>query len=206
MLSHAMQHIRVLIASDNPLSRKGLTTFLEVEDSIEIVGQVGLAELHSDLLDVFLPDVVLIDVINEESIALLLQGLIIPYILLVENDESMLHKMAEGNVLPHDASLQVYSAALHAAAVGLAVRSISGKALNGPFPVDMNIPVDPLTDREAEVLQLVGQGLTNRAIGRELQIKESTVKFHINGILEKLEAKSRTEAYAIAIRLGMIPL
>ncbi len=201
-----MQLIRVLIASDNPLSRKGLTTFLEVEDSIDIVGQAGLAELHSGLFDVFLPDVVLIDAINEDSIAALVQDLIIPYILLVENDESRAYKLAEGNVLPHDASLQVYSAALHAAAVGLGVRYIKSRARNEAYPMETNIPVVPLTEREAEVLQLVGQGLTNLAIGRALQIKESTVKFHINGILEKLEAKSRTEAYAIAIRLGMIPL
>jgi DNA-binding NarL/FixJ family response regulator len=67
-------------------------------------------------------------------------------------------------------------------------------------------PVDPLTPRELEVLQLVAEGLTNRAIAFQLGISEFTVKFHINAILTKLDAQSRTEASIKAARLGLILL
>ena len=65
---------------------------------------------------------------------------------------------------------------------------------------------EPLTPREVEVLQLVAEGLTNRRIGERLGISEHTAKFHVNAILGKLGASSRSEAVAQAARLGLILL
>jgi DNA-binding NarL/FixJ family response regulator len=62
------------------------------------------------------------------------------------------------------------------------------------------------TAREMEVLQFLAEGLTNRAIASQLGISEHTVKFHVNAILTKFEAQSRTEAVVIAMRLGYIIL
>ena len=65
-------------------------------------------------------------------------------------------------------------------------------------------PIEPLTPREHEVLQRLAEGLSNRMIAQRLEISEHTVKFHVNAILGKLSAQSRTEAVAHAARLGLI--
>jgi DNA-binding NarL/FixJ family response regulator len=66
--------------------------------------------------------------------------------------------------------------------------------------------VEPLTPREREVLALLAQGMANRAIGERLQISEHTAKFHVNAILGKLGAETRTEALVHAARLGLVLL
>jgi DNA-binding NarL/FixJ family response regulator len=65
---------------------------------------------------------------------------------------------------------------------------------------------EPLTGRELEVVQLLAQGLSNKAIGDRLQISEHTAKFHVNAIISKLGAQTRTEAAVRAIRLGLVHL
>ena len=65
---------------------------------------------------------------------------------------------------------------------------------------------EPLTAREMDVLRLIAEGLPNKAIAVRLEISEFTVKFHVNAILGKLGAQSRTEAAMTAARLGLIPL
>lgn len=64
----------------------------------------------------------------------------------------------------------------------------------------------PLTDREMEVIALLAQGLTNKEIAAELRVSAHTAKFHVNGILEKLGAMTRTEAVTIAVRSGFLHL
>jgi DNA-binding NarL/FixJ family response regulator len=76
---------------------------------------------------------------------------------------------------------------------------------SGPEPAAATL-VEPLTAREDQVLQLLAEGLTNRAIARRLGISEHTVKFHVNAILGKLAAQSRADAVMRATRLGLILL
>jgi DNA-binding NarL/FixJ family response regulator len=71
---------------------------------------------------------------------------------------------------------------------------------------DQFTPDEPLTPREMEVLQRLAEGLTNKAIAQELGISEHTIKFHVNAIMGKLHAQSRTEAVVRATRLGLILL
>jgi DNA-binding NarL/FixJ family response regulator len=74
-------------------------------------------------------------------------------------------------------------------------------------PVDNAEPlIEPLTDREIEVLQLLAQGLANKQIAAELGISEHTVKFHVSGIYTRLGAASRTEAVRLGVRQGLIVL
>jgi DNA-binding NarL/FixJ family response regulator len=73
-------------------------------------------------------------------------------------------------------------------------------------PAELPPPVEPLTPREEEVLALLAEGLSNRAIAQDLKISEHTVKFHVTAIMNKLEAQSRTEAVVRATRLGLILL
>jgi len=68
------------------------------------------------------------------------------------------------------------------------------------------LPAEDLTAREHQVLQLLAEGLSNKAIAQRLQISEHTAKFHVAAILAKLEAHSRTEAVIKAVRQGLIIL
>lgn len=65
------------------------------------------------------------------------------------------------------------------------------------------LPAEPLTPRELEVLQLLAQGLPNKAIAERLGVSSHTVKFHVNAILSKLGARSRTEAVVLATQMGL---
>ncbi len=111
-------------------------------------------------------------------------------------------------LLPSGIDVQTLSAAMIAAARGLATISRTDLAMLLPReePIDAadHTPVESLTHRELEVLQLMARGLTNRQIARRLEISEHTVKFHAAAILGKLTARSRAEAVARAIGLGWI--
>ena len=76
----------------------------------------------------------------------------------------------------------------------------------GGVVADAEPLVDALTPREIEVLQLIGQGLSNRAIAQRLAISEHTAKFHVNAILGKLGAQTRAEAVAQGVRSGLLLL
>jgi DNA-binding NarL/FixJ family response regulator len=93
------------------------------------------------------------------------------------------------------------------AAKGMAVidLNVAGSLLPAQLKTPSDLDKAPTT-RELQVLQLLAEGLTNRAIAARLDISEHTVKFHINAILKKLDAQSRTEAVVIATRLGFIVL
>lgn len=121
-----------------------------------------------------------------------------------ETDATPLWNAGVHGLLPRTAPPEQIVAALDAVAAGL--RVIAPHLL----PVlrvdsDSQPPLlEALTPRELEVLQLVAQGLPNKAIARELAISEHTVKFHMNSILGKLNAQSRTEAVVTAGRAGII--
>lgn len=93
-------------------------------------------------------------------------------------------------------------AAVLAAAEGLQVLDVGGDADS----VDDAFLLETLTPRELEVLQLLAEGLVNKDIARRLRISDNTVKFHVNAVLGKLGARTRTEAVTRAARLGLIIL
>jgi len=102
-------------------------------------------------------------------------------------------------------------AAIEAAAAGLTVleRGSLASLLRSPGALRKGTSdalVEPLTERELEVLQLVAAGLGNKEVAARLEISEHTVKFHVASIMGKLGAGSRTEAVTLAIRQGLIML
>ena len=110
-------------------------------------------------------------------------------------------------LLLNDSDPDAIVAALTALKQGLTaidprLTDLLGSATRGDYPP----PSEPLTARENEVLQLLVRGLTNRAIAQELGITQHTVKFHVNAIMSKLGAQSRTEAVVRATQLGLILL
>jgi DNA-binding CsgD family transcriptional regulator len=104
-------------------------------------------------------------------------------------------------VLPRAVEHAQLDAGLRAVAAGLVVRGPGAAPVTG-FRAAEDLP--PLTPREVEVLSLVGQGLTNKAVARRLGISVHTVKFHLEALFAKLEATSRAEAVAKGLRGGVI--
>ena len=109
-------------------------------------------------------------------------------------------------LIPRSAPAATLAAALHAAGANLVV--LDTRAASSILVPATTIPdvFEPLTSREREVLQLMAQGMPNKSIARQLAISEHTVKFHVNAILSKFGAQSRTEAVVLASRAGLILL
>jgi two-component system, NarL family, nitrate/nitrite response regulator NarL len=105
--------------------------------------------------------------------------------------------------LPSAATPSQIVAAIYAAAAGLAAIPAADMALLVPS-AEVMPPAEPLTPREMDVLEMLAEGLSNKMIAYRLKISGHTAKFHVNAILAKLGAGTRTEAVTRGIRLGLI--
>jgi DNA-binding NarL/FixJ family response regulator len=205
-----MDNVRVAIFAPDPLARTGLFTLLADEPDVEIVAQVSDEVLLYDG-DETPPDVILWDLGWEPPEDLPdLSGGDAPVLALLASadDVPAARESGASGFLHRGGDAGQLAAGLRAVASGLLVfepQFAAPGVLRVP-PDDSEEEVEPLTPREMEVLQLLAQGVTNRAIGYELQISEYTVKFHVNSIMRKLAAQSRTEAVVRATRLGLIVL
>lgn len=214
-----MPDLRILIVADNLLARAGLAALLAEGSSISIVGQVAGGNTLADDIDVYRPDVLIwdfgwepgaaqerfADLIDESGESLL------PVLALLPDEDhaaevaALFAADATGGLLLREADPGQLVAALHAIAEGLLVFD----PLLAVVPVTDSTPEPPaenLTKRELEVLQLLAEGLANKMIAQRLAISDHTVKFHVNAIMTKLNAQSRTEAVVRATRLGLIML
>ncbi|NDJ53061.1 MAG: response regulator transcription factor [Chloroflexi bacterium] len=216
-----MSDLRVLVVADDPLARAGLATLLSTQADCEVVGQIGAGALTDDI-NVYQPEVVLWDLgwgtlnppddLFEQAGDPDRNG--VPVVMLLGDDAleddslaaSVWQTGARGLLL-RSSPVERLLAALEATAQGLQTIDPAFNLAPGPAPrSDIPPPLESLTPREDEVLQLVAEGLSNRAIAQRLGISEHTVKFHINAIMTKLNAQSRTEAVVRATRLGLIIL
>lgn len=214
-----MSDLRVLIAADDPLARAGLAALLANEPSVVVIGQV---DTDNALLDAFTYDIALIDPgwdlddelsgltdapVIEADVPLLL---LLPDDALVEAAQAALlsaGRTSAYGILERSATPNSLVAGLNAIAAGLVIfdADMAARLSSGAAPNLEALDVT-LTPREREVLDLLAEGLPNKTIARELTISEYTVKFHVNAILTKLGAGSRTEAVVRATRLGLITL
>ena len=215
--------MRVLVVSADLLARAGLAAILGEEPGVEIAGQLDPQGNQMDSIPVFDPDVIVwstgwnpaIDDDSDENDELELMrdiagtGDDLPVLALlaeVETASSLLGSGVRG-LLPRDASPMQLAAALKAVAGGLLVIDpLLAEQITPTLPITDLEPAESLTPREDEVLRLMAEGLSNRAIALQLDISEHTVKFHANAILNKLNAQSRTDAVVRAMRMGLIPL
>lgn len=111
--------------------------------------------------------------------------------------------------LSQDVTPAQIAAAVHAAAAGLQVMPAEeGAGFLPDRPMHEPVPeiVEPLTPREMDVLEMLAEGLSNKLIAHRLSISDHTAKFHVNSILAKLNAGTRTEAVTRGIRLGLIKI
>ena len=108
-----------------------------------------------------------------------------------------------------DVTAEQVVAAVHAAAAGLQVMPVeSGVHILASHQTYEPVEeiVEPLTPREMDVLEMLAEGLSNKMIAHRLSISDHTAKFHVNSILAKLNAGTRTEAVTRGIRLGLIKI
>ncbi len=203
---------RVLVVAPTPALRMGVQALLTAAD-IEFIGAAATldepgADLHGADVVVIADDGSLPDRAAGQD-----EG---PAWLVFSSDPATvqqlrrLHVRAWGIVLP-DAPASELHAAVIATGQGLIVLPpalleavVSNVGMVGSGAVDAL--VEPLTTREDEVLQLVGQGLSNKQIARQLHISEHTVKFHVSAVYSKLGAVSRADAVSRGARRGLIIL
>ena len=201
-----MEEVRVFVVSEDPLVRSGLASLLAGQPGIVVGGQMSPEELPAGGGQ---PEVAVwdagsgssgLDHLDETATRSL-------RVLAVLADEGQaaeaLGAGARGVVL-RDAGAARLAAAVRAVAEGLVVLdAVAAESVLRPRPATP-ATIEHLTPREQEVLQLLAQGLSNKLIAARLGISDHTVKFHVNAILGKLGAQSRTEAIAQAARLGLV--
>lgn len=206
-----MADIKILIVGENPLARMGLASLLTGQPGLSIAGQTAGGSLLGAEIDLYKPDVLVWDWgwggtpdgMSEAQEARL------PVLALLNNASQAPDAWAAGarGLLFHDADADTFTAALVAVGQRLAVidPTLANSVLAGSAPTP-DAPIEALTPREREVLQLLAEGLPNKTIASRLSVTDHTVKFHVNSIMGKLGVQSRTEAVVRATRLGLIIL
>jgi two-component system nitrate/nitrite response regulator NarL len=204
--------LRILVAADDPLARAGLATLLAGQPGWSVVGRIAMDADLPVSLEAYSPDVGVWDLGWNPAPAIerlaLARG-ILPSVALLPNDSHVVEAWAAGaqGLLLRDADAERLAAAVTAVAHGLTAFDPALVAALAPVREQAPVPpLEALTPRELEVLRLLAEGLSNKAIARRLEISEHTVKFHTNAILGKLGAQSRTEAVVRATRQGLILL
>jgi len=201
--------IRVLIADDHAVVRQGLRTFLDLQDDMEVVaeaadGAEALAAAEEHTPDVVLVDLVMPNVDGIEAIRGLRERVPAARAIILSSfidDEKLLPAVRAGaaGYLLKDVQPQELVAAIRTVHAGGALLhpKVASRLLE-------ELSTDPLTPREREVLGLIGRGMANKLIARELELSEKTVKAHVSNILAKLGVTDRTQAALYAVRAGLI--
>ena len=203
--------IRVLCVDDHPLMREGIAAIINNQPDMEIVaeassGREALEQFRAIRSDITLMDLRMPDMSGIEAMSSILAKF--------PKARMIMLTMSEGDV--------EIQRALQAGACGYMLKTMPRKDLvemirkvhkgkkHIPAEIASNLAEhmgsEILTEREVEVLALLGEGNRNRDIGDQLFISEETVKVHVKHILEKLGASDRTQAVAIALRRGIIQL
>lgn len=213
--------LRVLIADDHNLVCLGLQMLLE-GDGMEVLGPVSNGQDAVHVAQETIPDLVLLDLKMpgmDGFGALSIIHATVPHAKIIVTTafgetEHVSHALAMGasGYITKDASSASIIGAVRAVAAGAAVvssRKPLARALKD-FTHDSSLDVidegaaRDLTNQELNVLRLIGQGLDNKAISRELQVSVNTVRSHVSSILAKLEVENRTRAAIWAYQHGLV--
>jgi DNA-binding NarL/FixJ family response regulator len=209
-----MPPFTIHLIADDPLARAGLASLLASHTAVSITAQFTLPQWLQDSEETDYwaeaPDVILWDLgweLPDELPNLLDYPLPFVALLATPSDAVPLWEVGVRTLLPRHTPAAQLAAALQTAVAGFAILAPEMLPhLLTPATPTPDTAVDPLTSRESQVLQLVAEGLTNKAIAQRLAISDHTVKFHINAIMTKLNAQSRTQAVVRATQLGLILL
>jgi DNA-binding NarL/FixJ family response regulator len=204
--------IRLLLADDHPVVRAGLHAVLDTEPDFAVVAEAATAERAVELAAAGGVDVVLMDLQfgpgmhGSEATAAITAAPGGPKVLVLttyDTDADILAAVEAGasGYLLKDAPPEELAAAVRTAAAG---QSALAPAVAHRLMDRMRTPAEALTKRELEVLQLVGEGLSNQQISKALFLSQATVKSHLVHIFAKLGVDSRTAAVAAATARRLI--
>ena len=216
--------IRLLLADDHAVVRAGTRELLERQPDLHIVGEAVDGEEAVRLTQELQPDVVVMDVRMpkmsgvEATRRIKAENPDVHVLVLTAHDDdeyvfALLQAGANGYLLK-TAEIEELVKAIHTVAAGQSALAppVAGKVVaqfvGGKSMSDVSTSTqeqyDGLTERELGILRLVGQGLSNKQIGKELFISDRTVQAHLSNIFSKLGVSSRTEAVMRAVRKGWI--
>ena len=210
--------IRVVIADDHPLTREGLRQYIELEDDIEVAGE---AASGTDLLVTLdeldpKPDIAIVDArmpgadVAETARAIARRHPTVRVVVLSAFDDSQMvlaavRAGAGGYLLKSRDAEHIIRALRLVHAGNLVIDPEATPAiLRGVTGAEATTDVEPLSDRELQVLRLLAAGCTNRDIANRLTLSSETVKGYVERILKKLRASDRTAAVAEGLRRGLI--
>jgi DNA-binding NarL/FixJ family response regulator len=220
-----MMTVKVLLVDDQLLFREGLRTLLGVHSDIEVVGEAGTGEEALRVAAGSRPDVVLMDlkmpvldgVAATRRLRAELPSCKVIALTTFDDDELVFEGLRAGAVgyLLKDAPSEKLVEAVRAAARGEAFLqpSVAAKVLAELSRLSASLPAEArggpgevarLTDREREVLRLVGRGASNKEIASTLRLTEGTVKNHLTSVFQKLGVEDRTQAALRARDLGLV--
>jgi DNA-binding NarL/FixJ family response regulator len=206
--------IRVLVVDDHAVVREGLRTFLELQDGIEVAGEAADGAEAIEAAERLRPDVVLMDLVMPalDGLAAMralrerVPGARVIVLTSFADDDKLLPALRAGaaGYLLKNAEPQELARAVRAANAGEALLDPHVAARLVDALAGEKEPLDRLTPREREVLQLIGRGFSNKRIAQELRLSEKTVKTHVGHVLAKLGVDDRTQAAVFAVRAGLI--
>lgn len=209
--------IRVVIVDDHPLFREGVATTLASSADIEVVAQGASADDAVRLANDLLPDVILLDIsmpgsgINAAaSIAASCPVVKIVMLTVSEHEEDVIRSLkagARGYILKGVTARELVNTvrAVHAGESYVTPRLAASLLVDLKGASDAaepsSSPLDELTARERQILELVATGRSNKEVARELDLAEKTVKHYMTNILEKLQVRNRVEAALLAQKI-----
>ncbi|HEY9290285.1 MAG TPA: response regulator transcription factor [Microlunatus sp.] len=206
--------ITIMLVDDHPVLRHGMTSLLSTQPDFDVVGDTGDHREVLELAARLRPDVVLMDldlgadvggVELTDQLTKTQPDLRVLVFTTYDSDADIVGALdagATGYLLKESRPAELFDAIRSAVSGGSALSPSVAARMVGR----MRTPSEALTSREIEVLELLGQGNSNRAIGRQLFVSEATVKTHLHHIFTKLGVDSRSAALAEANRRGIIRL
>ncbi len=213
--------IRVVLADDHVLVREGIRQFLEETEDIQVIGEASNGAEVLQLIEETSPDVAVLDIQMPEVTGIEATRRIkqhfpdVQVLILTAHDDdpyirALLRAGADGYVLKTATSEELVKAVrdVHHGLTALSpeVATAVVRQMSHEVPPGAADQVEPLTEREIDVLRLAAQGMTNREIGQELGISHRTVQGHLANVYEKLNVSSRTEAVTEAFKRGWITI
>lgn len=208
--------IKVFVVDDHELVRRGLIDLIDAEVDLEVVGEAGAVITALEVLKTLDPDIAVLDVRLPDGNGVELCREIrsrypqIRVLMLTSfaDDEALLGAImggASGFVIKDIKNLDLLDAIRRVAQGQTLLSSIGQEKLSARLR-EISSPagvLGKLTDQERRVLELIGEGLTNRQISVRMFLAEKTVKNYVSSLLAKLGLERRTQAAALAVRMGM---
>jgi DNA-binding NarL/FixJ family response regulator len=214
--SKSTPKIRVLLADDHHLVRAGVRQLIEGAEDLEVIAEAGDGEEAQALIQEHMPDVAILDIQMPKASGIEVTRWVrahlpnVGVLILTAYDDdpyvmAVLQAGANGYVLKTGQADELIQAVRDVYEGKSALDpNITRKLMSTIFKGPEKKIVEPLTDRELDVLRFAAKGYTNKAIGVQLSISDRTVQGHLAHIFAKLQASSRTEAVMRAVSLGLI--